>query len=402
MLLAADSTTIPDGLPPVRRVDGIPDGTAYADIGTVQRLLDRPEELTRLIVTGTPSRTAPPLDQIAPDLRRVAPQSGDVGRLTDSFHLNLTAFGLLSFVVGLFIVRGAIGLAFAQRRGVFRTLRALGLPRVTLIGVLSAELLILALIAGTIGIALGWLIAATLLPDVAATLRGLYGAEVQGALSLRPIWWLSGLAVAVLGTALAASLSLWQTARQPLLAPAMSGGGAPEKALRLPLIGAAICAAVSLIAGLVGGGLIAGFLCLGALLLAAALALPPVLSGVLALIARPASGPRAQWFWADARQQLPNLGLALAALLLALAANIGVGTMVSSFRLTFTGWLDQRLAAELYISARDDAQAAEITAYLAPAPTRSCRSDPPRRSLPARRQRSSASPTTPHIPRTGR
>ena len=29
------------------------------------------------------------------------------GRLTDSFHLNLTAFGLLSFAVGLFIVHGA-------------------------------------------------------------------------------------------------------------------------------------------------------------------------------------------------------------------------------------------------------------------------------------------------------
>ena len=33
-----------------------------------------------------------------------------------------------------------------------------------------------------------------------------------------------------------------------------------------------------------------------------------------------------------------------AALLLALATNIGVGTMVSSFRLTFTGFLDQRAA----------------------------------------------------------
>ena len=41
------------------------------------------------------------------------------------------------------------------------------------------------------------------------------------------------------------------------------------------------------------------------------------------------------------------------ALLLALAANIGVGTMVSSFRLTFTGWLDQRLASELYVTADD-------------------------------------------------
>ena len=37
------------------------------------------------------------------------------------------------------------------------------------------------------------------------------------------------------------------------------------------------------------------------------------------------------------------------ALLLAMAANVGVSTMVSSFRLTFTGFLDQRLSAELYV-----------------------------------------------------
>jgi len=68
-----------------------------------------------------------------------------------------------------------------------------------------------------------------------------------------------------------------------------------------------------------------------------------------------------QWFWADTRQQVPGLSLALMALLLAMAANVGVSTMVSSFRLTFTGFLDQRLASELYVSATDAAQAEQIT-----------------------------------------
>jgi putative ABC transport system permease protein len=40
-----------------------------------------------------------------------------------------------------------------------------------------------------------------------------------------------------------------------------------------------------------------------------------------------------------------------------LAANVGVGTMVASFRSTFTGWLDQRLASELYLTAESPAQA---------------------------------------------
>jgi putative ABC transport system permease protein len=70
------------------------------------------------------------------------------------------------------------------------------------------------------------------------------------------------------------------------------------------------------------------------------------------------------WFWADSRQQLPGLSLALMALLLALAVNVGVGTMVESFSKTFATWLDGRLAADVYVNARDDAQARDIETSL--------------------------------------
>ena len=53
------------------------------------------------------------------------------------------------------------------------------------------------------------------------------------------------------------------------------------------------------------------------------------------------------WFWADTRQQLPGLSLALMALLLAVSANIGVSTMVSSLVNVYQ-FLDQRLAPELF------------------------------------------------------
>ena len=47
----------------------------------------------------------------------------------------------------------------------------------------------------------------------------------------------------------------------------------------------------------------------------------------------------------------------IAALLLALATNIGVGGMVEGFRRTFTGWLDERLVAEIYYEAATPADA---------------------------------------------
>ncbi|MFN3605801.1 MAG: hypothetical protein ACK4SS_01210, partial [Cypionkella sp.] len=123
--------------------------TAITDMGTAQRILAREGQIDRLILAPDQPLGRAPLADIAPHLMQSAPQGGtDVARLTDSFHLNLTAFGLLSFAVGLFIVHGAIGLAFEQRRVMVRSLRACGAPLAWVIGLMLAELMALALLAG--------------------------------------------------------------------------------------------------------------------------------------------------------------------------------------------------------------------------------------------------------------
>jgi putative ABC transport system permease protein len=267
--------------------------------------------------------------------------------------------------VGLFIVHGAIGLAFEQRRSMVRTLRALGAPLRQLIALMAAELALLALVAGGIGVALGYVMAAALMPDVAATLRGLYGADVSGQLTLRPVWWLSGLAIAMGGTAVAAGGALWSLARMPLLTGAQAWASGMSRRWGLQAMLAVGLLSLSVGLAVWGNGLLAGFGMLGALLIGGALALPPLLALLLSGAESRARAPVAQWFFADTRQQVPGLSLALMALLLAMAANVGVSTMVSSFRLTFIGFLDQRLASELYVTAADSAQADAILALAA-------------------------------------
>jgi len=346
----------------------IPDDAAFVDIGLADRLLGAGGALTRLVVGPDQRQGLPAIAQIAPGLAlQPAGETPDVTRLTDSFHLNLTAFGFLAFVVGLFIVYSATGLSFEQRRATFRTLRALGVPLRSLTVMLVAELMLIALVAGVIGVVLGYFIASALLPGVAATLKGLYGASVPGALSLRPQWWAAGIAIAVLGTAVSSSQSLWRVWTMPILSAGQSRAWAraSAKALRLQAAAGLVLLAGALGVALLGHGLAAGFAVLGGLLLGAALLLPIVLSAALWGAERLSRGALTQWFWADTRLQLPGLSLALMALLLALSANIGVGTMVSSFRQTFVGWLDQRLAAELYVTARDEAEAARLREWLA-------------------------------------
>ncbi|MEL6608811.1 MAG: ABC transporter permease [Pseudomonadota bacterium] len=343
----------------------IPVGQAVGDITTVWRITGR-EDFDHLVIAPQQPFGLAPLTEVT-DLEQVTPTSqNDIAQLTRSFHLNLTAFGLLSFAVGLFIVHAAIGLAFEQRRSVFRTLRALGLSTRRLVTLLALETAVFAVLAGLAGIGLGYLIAALLLPDVAATLRGLYGASVDGQLTLDPAWAASGFGIALLGAAAAAGQSLWRLARLPVLAPARPRAWAMASGRQQSFLAAAGIALLVLAGALLiwGSGLAAGFTLLGAMLVGAALLLPSVLTALLQALQPVARGPLSEWALADTRQQVPGLSLALMALLLALATNIGVGTMVSSFRLTFTGWLDQRLAAELYVTAQDSVQAAEVAALL--------------------------------------
>lgn len=357
-------------LPALAASEGLPPDTLVLDISAADALLGAGGRPTRLLLPEAMAERPLPAG-LAERLQVTrAEAGGEVGRLADAFHLNLTAFGLLAFMVGLLIVYAAIGLAFEQRRPMLRTLRACGVSAAGMAVALVSELVLVALVAGAAGVVAGYLVAGALLPDVAASLRGLYGARVPGSLSLGAGWWLAGLGMSLAGALAASAVSLWRAVRLPLLAPArpQAWAEAQRRGIRRGLAAAALLALGTLAALGLGQGLVAGFAAMGGLMLAAALALPAVLAGLLVLGARRARGPLANWAWADARQGLGGLSLALMALLLALAVNVAVGTMVESFRQTFVDYLDRRLAAEAYVTARDADQAAAVADWLGARP----------------------------------
>lgn len=369
-LRAGEPALTSDGqrLPPLLVQEWLAPGVIVVDIGQAQRLLQAPGQLSRLLLPADFAARPPPLPAaLAPLLQvQTAGDGDDLQRLTDSFHLNLTALGWLAFLVGLFIAHAAIGLALEQRRGLLRTLRTCGLSLGGLIGALAVELGLFALLGGLAGVASGYFLASLLLPDVAASLRGLYGAEVSGQLSLSPSWWQAGPAIALLGALLAGGNSLLRAARLPLLALAQPQAWRTVQShwLQRQALLAALLLLLAALCWRFGDSLSSALLMIAALLLAAALALPGLLDVTLALLARRCRRPLTEWFVADSRQQLPVLALALMALLLALGASVGVGSMTEGFRRTFVGWLDQRLSADLYLTPRDTAQALEIAAWL--------------------------------------
>ncbi|MBP0950119.1 FtsX-like permease family protein [Pseudomonas sp. 20GA0080] len=356
-------------LPPLRATPDMAPGLLLTDIGFAQPLLSANDQLSRLLLPG--GFKAPLPASLADQLViRKAGEENNLERLTESFHLNLNALGVLSFIVGLFIVHAAIGLALEQRRGLLRNLRASGVTARLLIATLGVELGVLALLGGLLGVVSGYLLASLLLPDVAASLRGLYGAEVAGQLNLSLWWWISGIGLSLLGALLAGANSLLRAARLPLLALADAQAWQQAHARWLQRQGwvAITCAVIAATALYLGNSLLAGFVLISALLLGAALGLPVLLDKLLSVLLARSRSVTGQWFLADCRQQLPALSLALMALLLAMAANIGAGSMTSGFRETFNSWLEQRLTAELYVSPQNPAQAEPLQAWLSQRP----------------------------------
>lgn len=330
-------------------------GTAVGDITTVQRLLNLEGRISKLMF---PAASSTKLTDIPSpwnqSLKFEEPaQQVDLDGLTDSFHLNLTAFGLLCFLVGLFIVYSAIGLAIEDRLSSIRTIRICGVSRARLLGLMIIEMTGLAVVAGSLGVVLGYFIASLLLPDIAASLRGLYGARVSGSLSLNTSWWAGGIAISVLGVLAAALGGFVRVSKMSLLE--FKGTDAwrskQNKTITIKASLALIFLTLALILYGFGDGLMAAFGVMAGILLGAAFLLPLLLKIFLGVGQRFASTPLSNWFWADARQQLTGLSLALMALMLALGTNIGVSGMVSGFRGTFNDFLEERLSANLYLLA---------------------------------------------------
>ena len=343
--------------PPMVDVPELPPNTLVMDIAIAAQLLGAGDSITALVSAADALSAAPRGFTLVRADTRTSP-----GELTQSFHLNLTAMAMLALIVGLFIVQAALGLALEQRLGLLRTLRALGVSGRTLVALLALELVLLGLCGALAGLVSGLWLAKTLLPDVAATLHSLYGADVSSKLSLPWHYWLGGIGVTLGGLFIAGSGVLWRASRISLLglgqAQAWRAGFQRQLRVQTRLGGVAALSAAALGLWLFtrpsGEGLGAGFGLVAAIMLAAALWLPPLLALVLSLslggltrLVR--SWPLTQWALADLQLQLPRLSLAMMALLIALAANLGVSSMVGGFRLTFLDWLDQRLMADLYL-----------------------------------------------------
>ena len=285
--------------------------------------------------------------------------------LTKAFHMNLTAMGMLSFLVGLFIFYQAMSLSLIQRQRLVGMLRQAGVSGTQLAQALLLELSILVTVAWACGNFFGIILANELIPTVSASLSDLYDANVGLSIG----WsWKSSIYSLIMSAMGALISCLWPLIRllksQPIrLSSRLSLMRFAGREFSWQALAAcAFCVAAVAVYQAPKTQEI-GFTIVALMMLSVALLMPFIMWHLFQNFSYSLRWVRVRWFFADAAASMSYRGVASMAFMLALAANIGVETMVGSFRDTTDKWLNQRLAADIYVYPNNN-NAARMSGWL--------------------------------------
>jgi putative ABC transport system permease protein len=332
------------------------------DVSTAQALFDMPGQLSRIdliVPEGEAGRAMlERIRTVLPDGARV--QRSDVRtetveQMTSAFTLNLTALSLLALVVGAFLIYNTMTFSVVQRRGLLGRLRALGVTRRQVFGLVLGEAALLGAVGTAIGLALGVVLATGLVQLITQTINDLYFVVTVRELTVAP-WTLAKGTLLGVGVTIAAAVP---PAREATGAPVStvlrrSAQEASTRRLapRLAGLGAAVAGLGVGVLAVTETSVAIGYAALLGILLGAALATPLAVVG-LARLLRPVMDRLAGVVGRMATQgvvtTLSRTGVAIAALTIAIASTVGVGVMIDSFRGTVVSWLTQSLQADVYV-----------------------------------------------------
>ncbi|MDC5848470.1 ABC transporter permease [Vibrio europaeus] len=345
-------------------------GTRIVADMSLLRMIERSSGISVIACADMPEEKIAKLKSVLPNGMVLTRSSrAELESLTEAFHLNLSAMGMLAFLVGLFIFYQAMSMTLTQRQPLVGNLRQMGVSGWQLAQALLLELFALVFVGWLCGNILGMLLANQLIPTVSASLGDLYDTNI----GLSIAWdWRSSLYSFYLSLAGAIVACAWPLVRllrsQPSrLTTRLSLVRFAGAEFTIQALIACACCVAAIALYQAPQTQETGFAIIALMLLSVALFTPYIIWKVFESLSYTLRWVKVRWFFADAAASMSYRGVATMAFMLAMAANIGVETMVGSFRDTTDKWLTQRLAADLYIYPNNSA-AARMSTWLTKQP----------------------------------
>lgn len=352
------------------------DGLLLTDIATAQEVLGRVGRLDRidLIVPEGEARAATlqRLESLLPPnarLEEAAARRGTVTEMTAAFRLNLTALSLLALVVGVFLIYNTVSFNVVQRRPVLGSLRALGMTRRELFGLILLEAGALGVIGTLLGLGLGVLLGRSAVQLVTQTINDLFFVVAVRDIQIPLATLIKGAAIGV-AAAVAGAVAPAVEATGVPPAGALRRSSVEERARALlPWLTGAALALIGLgLLLLIPNSIVFAFAGLFAIVIGAALLTPMLLlwlmAGAQALLRR--AGVIGRMAPRTVVRSLSRTSVAVAALMVAVSVIIGVGVMIASFRTSVVRWLDDVLQADIFVSP-PSLQSSQVLTTLDPA-----------------------------------
>lgn len=284
---------------------------------------------------------------------QVVDESEDaMAQFLDVIKTFLLVFALIAVVVGAFIIVNTFSILVAQRSRESALLRALGASRRQVTAAVMAEAFVMALLASTVGIGLGWALARGL-----AAMFSSFGLEIQGTfLSLTTSTLVISYTVGIVVTLVAALMPARRAGRVAPVA-AMRDDAVPAKGSlrRRAVIGSVVlvASAAAAFAGLVGaaGMPAAAWIGVGAVasLLTVAVLSPvigrPVLAACRAVFGRLLGAP-GRLAGENAMRDPRRTGATASALMIGLALVSTIAVMAGSMKASVDELVDEQFAPD--------------------------------------------------------
>lgn len=335
------------------------DNLILTDIATAQELTGQVGQITRidLILEEDANLT---------DIRAQLPEgvqllstadSGDaLSQMTEAFEINLQALSLLAVVVGVFLIYNTVTFSVVQRRPVIGILRSLGSTKRQIFAFIIGEAFVLGIIGTILGVGLGVIFGRFTVGIISQTINDLYFAVNVTTITVTPLTLIKGILLGIVASTAAAIIPSIDATRT-LPTGSMKRSSFEEKTAELvPYItGAAI---ISLLIGygllqLPTTSLLVSFTALFFVIFGGALFTPIILVTSMRLLTPVMErlfGVLGRMATRAILRSLSRTSVAVAALTIAVSVIIGVSVMIGSFRNTVANWLDNTLAADIYIS----------------------------------------------------
>ncbi len=331
-----------------------------ADIASAQELTGKTGRIDFIDVIAETESEQNRLMQFLPEgyeLQKSGARSQTAEQMLDAFNINLQSLSLLALIVGLFLIYNTMTFSVVRRKTVIGTLRSIGVTSNEIYKMILTEALVIG-VAGTIlGLIAAYFVSKFLIIFISQTINDLYYVVSVREIYVSPFVIAKGAALGIFATLFSALKPAREASRvhpRSAMMRTEQESGLLKKIPKMTITGIVIMAAGAVILILPSKNIwlsyfgilpvITGFaLITPAIILSVEKIFSPLFKSLFGITGKIASR--------SVIQNISRTYVAIAALALAVAATVGVGTMINSFRDTVIEWLGARLNADLFISA---------------------------------------------------